>query len=305
MRWLTIKRISTFTDKPYCGNPAWVIISDKVIEDDEKLLKLTRELNPISDMSFIFPQHGEVDFYLRFFSRSKEIGFSGHNTIAAYFGIASENLIKFNEPITIIKQKTKFGIQSVELRIRDKKLERATVSMPVPQFIGMPLDVKPISRILNIPLVEMLNAVYPITAVAAGITDIIVPVKSLKFLLNIQPDFHLMKSYCEWFSVSGILLWTMETLDPESTVHIRHFAPGIGINEEPASGVASTILGCYLVQNHIVAPDEMVRIVVEQGNSMQSPGIVYVHIYTYKEQVIRVTFGGRGLVTFEGKILLP
>lgn len=305
MKWVTTKRISTFTDVPYAGNPAWVIIGVDASEDDKKLLKLTSELNPISDTVFVSPVVEDADLYLRFFSQCEEINFSGHGTIATYFALEGENVLQFSEPITLLKQKTKSGVQTLELRVKDGKVERVTVSLSPPQFISMKLELKQIATCLNITPVDISDVAYPIGIVSFGLTDLIIPVKSLDLLLDIKPNFQLMKNFCERFFINGVVVYSMETIDEKHTAHMRHFAPTIGINEEPVSGASGASLGGYLVHNQIIPLGDMTRLVVEQGNSMQRPGLVYIHVHGYKNQILRVTFGGQGIVTFEGRILLP
>ena len=306
MCWLNARRISTFTNDPYAGNPAWVVISVDAPQDEKRLQILASELNPVSDTVFVFSGTESSDVYLRFFSQSEEINFSGHGTIAAYHALESEDLIKFTEPITLVRQKTRTGIQHIELRIKDKKIERVTVSLPVPQFISMPLEVKSISRFLGISPIDILNAAYPIGVVAlSGCSDIVVPVKSCDFLLNIEPNFQLIKDYCAQFHLTGIIVYCLDTLNKNNTAHMRHFAPAIGINEDPVSGTGSASLGCYLLHNRIVPIEEMTRMLVEQGCSMKRPGLVYIHVYTHKNQILKVSFGGQGVVTFEGQVLLP
>ncbi len=306
MPWLKTKRISTFTKKPYAGNPAWVVIGADISEDERKLARLARELNPISGAVFVFPGGDNADVYLRFFSQIEEINFSGHGTIAAYVGIEEESLIELAEPTTVIRQKTKTAIQQLELRVNNKKIERITVSLPIPQFISTPIDLKQIARLFGIPPVHIVNTTYPVNVVAlSGCADIIVPVESREILLNIEPNFSLMKNYCDRSRITGIVLYCLDSISDKSAAHMRHFAPSIGIDEEPVSGGAGAALGCYLVQHRLIPIDTMNRLVIEQGYAMKHPGLVYVHVYKEKNQINKVTFGGQGVVTFEGRVLLP
>ena len=305
MEWFKIRRVSTFTLTPYAGNPAWVIVCPEGKIEEERMLRLTQELNPISDTTFIFPGDQGADLYLRFFSKAEEINFSGHGTIAAYFGIAGDNLIKLNEPITLVRQHTKSGVQHLELRVKENRVERVTVSIPVPQFLSMAIDIKSLSRILGISPIDIQGTNYPMATVSSGITDLIVPVKTLEQLMDIQPNFQLMANYCNRLLVSGIVVYSMKTFDENNTVHMRHFAPTVGIKEDPVSGASSASLGCYLLKNRIIPQQEMSRILVEQGHSMNMPGIVYVHINIIKNQILKVSFGGQGIVTFEGRIMCP
>jgi trans-2,3-dihydro-3-hydroxyanthranilate isomerase len=306
MQWLTTTRVDTFAKKPYCGNPAWVVIGADKNEDEVRLMKLARELNPISDTVYVFSEEKEQELYLRFFSRSEEINFSGHGTVAAYFAAEREHLLKFTEPITLVRQKTRTGMQHIELRVRDQKIERVTVSLSVPQFLSTPLDVKQIARFLGIPPVDILDRKYPLGVVSlSGSTDIIVPVTDCSAIASVQPNFPLMKSYCDRLRMTGVVTFCMSTIEKQYNAHMRHFAPSVGINEDPVSGLASASLGCYLVHNQFVDIEEMTRILIEQGYAMNKPGCVYVHVHTLKNQIMKVTFGGQGVITFEGKTVLP
>ena len=169
----------------------------------------------------------------------------------------------------------------------------------------MQFELKTISKFLGLSPVDITDTALPLKAVESGYIEIIVPVKSLESLLSMTPNYQLMKNYCDRFGITGILAFTKETRETSSNAHIRHFAPAVGINEDPASGGAAACLGYYLVDCGIIPPEEMVRIIVEQGYAMQRPGIIYVHVYMIKKEIIRVAFGGQGIVTFEGKVMLP
>lgn len=305
MVWLNTKRLSTFTRAPYAGNPAWVVIGADAFSTDQQLLKLAKELNPLSDTTFVFPGDKDADIHLRFFSPSAEVRFSGHGTIAAYFALEGSPLIKFTEPITTIRQQTKTGMQNVEIRLKDKVIERVTVSMPPPRFVDTQSEIKTIATFLGIPPVEIIETNFPVRVMDAGHGEIVVPVRTLGQLLDLQPNFQLMKNYCMRYNLTSILAFSTETREPESNAHLRHFAPVLGINEDPVSGGAAASLGYYLVQNNILPREEVTRIVVEQGYALQRPGLIYVHVHTYNQDVIRVTFGGNAVVTFEGRVLIP
>jgi PhzF family phenazine biosynthesis protein len=307
MQWVKTKRVNTFTDRAYDGNPSWVVIGADRAEDEKKLIRLSSEFNPVSDTVFIFPDNSaEADLFLRFFSRSEEIGFSGHGTIAAYLGAEGEGVFELTEPITLIRQRTKGGIQHLELRVKNQKIERVTVSLPVPQFVSTPIDIKQIARFLGLSQNDIQDSTYPVGVVSSpGNTDVIVPVETCEVLLNITPNFPVMKSFCDRMQMTGVVVYCLETMEKGNTAHMRHFAPAVGINEDPVSGAASASLGCYLVHNRIMPLSEMTRIIIEMGYAMNRPGRVYIHVHSYKNQIMKVTFGGQGVITFEGRTLLP
>jgi trans-2,3-dihydro-3-hydroxyanthranilate isomerase len=167
------------------------------------------------------------------------------------------------------------------------------------------LEIKQIARFLGLSPVDISETGFPLSAVMTEHPEAIVPVKSLPQLLDITPNFSLMKNYCQRMGITGVVVFTTEANDPKANAHMRHFAPVVGINEDPTSGIAAVALGYYLVKNGIIPGEETTRIIVEQGYSQQMPGLVYVHVYTYEKEILRIAFGGQAVLTFEGRIRLP
>ena len=297
--------VNTFTDQPFAGNPAWVAFGDDLVNDEQILANLANELNPVSDTAFVFPREGDADVFLRFFSKSEEIGFSGHGTIATYHALANETVFNIAEPTTLIRQRTKTGTQHIELRVRDGKIHRVTVSLPVPQFISTQLDMKVIARCLGVPPIEIMETTYPVGVVGlAGNTDVIVPVNSCDLLQDLNVNVPLMKSYCDRMQIKGVVVWCFDGERDTKKACMRHFAPSVGIEEDPVSGAAGAELGSFMVHHKLIPVQEMNRIIVEQGQSMNRPGTVYVHVHTHDSQILKVSFGGQGLVMFEGRLFL-
>lgn len=304
-KWVKAKRMSVFTSNPYTGNPAWVIMGvDDVNEENLKLL--ASDLNPVSDTAFVLTESTrEADIYLRFFTGSGEITFSGHASIAAYFALSGENILNLNEPDTIIRQRTKSGIQQVELRVKDNKVTRATMTLAKPNYLDIEVNPVQLSRILGISQHDLLAANLPFDIISTGYYDLIVPIKSLEIMRNLKPDFTFMNNFCVRLGIHGIIVFCMETFEPGDTVFMRHFAPVVGINEDPISGAAAGSVGCYLIRKNLIEPSNFSRIIVEQGYLQNRQGKVYVHVECSRDQIFRVKVGGNAVLTFTGYILTP
>ncbi|MEO0096312.1 MAG: PhzF family phenazine biosynthesis protein [candidate division WOR-3 bacterium] len=304
-KWVKAKRLSVFTSNPYTGNPAWVVMgADDVSEENLKLL--ASDLNPVSDTAFVLTESThEADIYLRFFTGSGEINFSGHGSIAAYFALSGEDVLKLNDPETIIRQRTKSGIQQVELRVKDNKVTRATMTLAKPNYLDIEVNPVQLSRILGISQNDLLAANLPFDIISTGYYDLIVPIKSLEIMKNLKPDFTFMNNFCIRLGIHGIIVFCMETFEPGDTVFMRHFAPVVGINEDPISGAAAGSVGCYLIRKNLIEPSNFSRIIVEQGYLQNRQGKVYVHVECSRDQIYRVKVGGNAVLTFTGYILAP
>jgi len=302
-KWVKAKKLSAFTSIPYGGNPAWVVIGAEELTD-EGMKMLARDLNPLSDTAFTLPESTtEADIYLRFFSGTGEISFSGHASIATYFALSGENVLQLKEPEATIRQRTKAGLQFVDLRVKGDKVTRATLTLTKPNYLDVTINPVHIARFLGIAASDITNTSLPFDVISTGFYDLIIPIKSLNEMRNINPDFAFMDSFCTRLGIQGVIVFCMETLDIGDTAFMRHFAPSLGIHEDPVSGASAGSLGCYLMRHKLIEPANFSRIIIEQGYLQNRPGKVYVHIECTHDQILRVKVGGNAILTFTGYIL--
>lgn len=304
-KWVKAKRMSAFTSLPYAGNPAWVIIGADELSDDA-MRRLASDLNPLSDTAFVLPETTkEADIHLRFFTGDGEINFSGHASIATYFALGGENVVRMEEPETTIRQRTKAGIQTVELRIKGDKVTRATITLTKPNYLDVEIGTVQVARMLGLTANDITIANLPIEVISTGFNDLIVPVKSMNEMRHINPDFTFMDSISTRLGIHGVIVYCQETFDVGDTAFMRHFAPAVGVNEDPISGAAAGSLGCYLIRHKLIEPANFSRIIIEQGYLQNRQGKVYVHVETTQDQILRVKVGGNTVLTFTGYILTP
>lgn len=297
--------MSVFTSIPYGGNPAWVILGAEGLTDDE-MKNLASDLNPLSDTAFVLPETTkEADIHLRFFTGTGEINFSGHASIATYFALSGENILHFDEPEATVRQRTKAGIQLVDLRTKEDKITRATIMLSKPNYLEVDINPVQVARILGLSPNDITASSLSLDVISTGFNDLIVPLKSMNEIKNINPDFTLMDSVCTRLEIQGVIVFCMETFDAGDTAFMRHFAPSLGVNEDPISGAAAGSLGCYLIRKKLIGPDNFSRIIIEQGYLQKRPGKVYVHIECTLEQILRVKVGGNAVLIFTGYVLTP
>ncbi len=304
-KWVKAKRMSAFTSLPYAGNPAWVIIGAGDLSDDA-MRRMASDLNPLSDTAFVLPETTkEADIHLRFFTGDGEINFSGHASIATYFALGGENVVKMDEPETTIRQRTKAGIQTVELRVKGDKVTRATITLTKPNYLDVEIGAVQVARMLGLTANDITVGDLPIEVISTGFNDLIVPVKSMNEMRHVNPDFTFMDSISTRLGIHGVIVYCQETFDVGDTAFMRHFAPSLGVNEDPISGAAAGSLGCYLIRHKLIEPTNFSRIIIEQGYLQNRQGKVYVHVETTRDQILRVKVGGNTVLTFTGYILTP
>src|SRR5258706_391123 len=80
-------------------------------------------------------------------------------------------------------------------------------------------------------------------------------------------------------------------------------APELGVTEDPATGIASGPLGCYLVRHQIVRPEKAGAMVSLQGAKMGRPSYVHISIDADKSGKIGgVRVGGEAVLAGEGTL---
>jgi len=102
METYTLKIIDVFTEKPFQGNPAGVILSGKALSK-RTCQKIAREVN-LPATCFVCKVN--EDFKVRFFTPLNEIKMCGHGAIAVIHNLIEDRLISVKKPKTFFKLKT-------------------------------------------------------------------------------------------------------------------------------------------------------------------------------------------------------
>src|SRR4051812_26019949 len=79
---MRIRIVDAFTDRPFAGNPAGVLLLD-AFPDDDRLQKIALEVNH-AETAFAhrLPGGGDADWALRWFTPATEVNMCGHATLA-------------------------------------------------------------------------------------------------------------------------------------------------------------------------------------------------------------------------------
>src|SRR5690349_2685847 len=80
---MRIRIVDAFTDRPFAGNPAGVLLLDDAFPDDDRLQNIALEVNH-AETAFAhrLPEGGEADWALRWFTPATEVTMCGHATLA-------------------------------------------------------------------------------------------------------------------------------------------------------------------------------------------------------------------------------
>ncbi len=226
---IPIYQIDAFTDKTFKGNPAAIcLISENY--SDTTLQKIAAEMN-LSETAFLYvPNISEIKklsrFRLRWFTPQVEVKLCGHATLAT-------SHLLFNI-LNIDSHSVIYETLSGEL-IASKHEDGVVLDFPMNE----PEITKPLPTLLNALGVKTAEAF----AYSKGVTDLLIELDSKEIISGLKPDFEKLKRLSLSLEIRGVIVTARggESYDFIS----RFFAPWVGINEDPVTGSAHTLLAPY------------------------------------------------------------
>jgi PhzF family phenazine biosynthesis protein len=221
---MRIRIVDAFTDRPFAGNPAGVLILDAFPEDDW-LQQVAMEVNH-AETAFThrLPEGQEADWALRWFTPAAEVPMCGHATLATAHVLHSAG---------VHKGPVRFATRSGVLIATPG--EDGTITLDFPTATLAPTELP----------AEVARAVgvEPLAAFDAGpnVGAVLVEFADEKTVRALAPDHKTLARFDR-----GIIA-TAPVEDPTQGYDFvsRVFFPGIGIDEDPVTGAAHTALAPF------------------------------------------------------------
>ncbi|WOF42148.1 PhzF family phenazine biosynthesis protein [Sphingopyxis indica] len=225
-RHLPLTRVDAFADRPFTGNPAAVMPLDEWLSDD--LLQKMAAENNLAETAFLVPDDsGEADYELRWFTPGVEVALCGHATLASGHVLLSaapwRNDMRFRT--------RKAGILTVS---RDG--EGDGYRMALPAYPPAPKTMPDVARAMG-------GAVQDMLWHEGGYALLVYP--DAASVRALEPDLRALK---EGGDVLYIATAPGEGDPSGADVVSRAFAPGAGIDEDPVTGSAHSVLTPYWTQ---------------------------------------------------------
>ncbi len=211
--------VDAFADQPFMGNPACVVEPFADWPDDAWMQSLARENNQ-SETAFLRVGLAASRFDLRWFTPTMEVDLCGHATLAAAHVLFDELGADAHELI--------FQTRSGQLTVR-REDNRYIMDFPSdpPRRIG---DLDALTHALGVRPQEVWTGRY-IVAVLASEAEV----------RAVAPDMAAL-AQLKGHSVEAGQVVVCARSDEAFDVVDRFFAPGCGIEEDPATGSAHCIL---------------------------------------------------------------
>jgi trans-2,3-dihydro-3-hydroxyanthranilate isomerase len=298
-----VLQADVFTDRPFGGNPVAVLPEAEGL-DDETMQKIAREMN-LSETAFVFPPTDpEADVKVRFFTPEREIPFAGHPTLGTHYLLALEGRYRLEEPVTRVYQEVGLGIFPVDIHVSGKTITHLVMAQEPPTFGQEVHNRDLVGRALGLKSDSLMDEV-PIQVVSTGLPHLIIPVKFLEAMEAIRVERAALDELADTSGADCFMPFCLETIDPSKTVHVRMFAPKLGVPEDPATGSGSGALGAYLVRYRMIELGEPTTIVTsEQGLEAGRPSELVIEIDLEQNEIKAVRVGGKVVKVMEGILFL-
>ena len=272
--------VDAFTDQPFGGNPAGVVLLDGDVFPPEKLmLQIAAELR-YSETAFV-RRDSEREFTIRYFTPMAEVDLCGHATIASFalmhrvLGITGQCLCH-----------AKAGDIYVEAG------PRVLMQMTPSEVLKTIEDTEEVYRAIGI---FDYTPALPVMIVSTGLPDFMIQVSDVETLNRLPLDMNAISAVTEKHNAVSFHVFAFG--NDGYTAHVRDFGPLYGIPEESATGTANASLTHYLKQNSCIPATGDFSFL--QGEAMGRPSVVATRVTA--DGTIYV--GGTATVVAEGKLL--
>lgn len=296
-RWVDFWLVDSFTAEPFQGNPAGVVLDADGLEPPQMRL-IAREVGA-SETAFVFPpSRPGADLSLRWFTPTCEVPFCGHATLATAHVLAEAGRCR---PPTTLTVETVSGRLQMRLCPTEEGACLPMIQTPPAHFEPSSVSPSALAEAMLLPL----DAFHPERPMLRDGLHLFVPLRHLETLLHMCPDFRLLSRLGLEHEITGFACFTTETVEPTSHWHMRFFAPGVGVSEDPVTGAAQGPMAVYLLeQGLLAAPSEGTGSYVgEQGDAMERPGRVRVEVALDEAGRARqIYIGGPATTVLQGRL---
>lgn len=284
--------LDVFTTMRFQGNPLAVITDGDGLSADQ-MQAIAREMN-LSETVFVQkPTDDRALARLRIFTTKQELKLAGHPVIGTWFLLAELGVVPAQEGGVHISQQTGAGILPVEIRFKDARPQRVTMTQKEASFKASSIDKKKLAAALGLSPKDLDPKLEP-EFVSTGIYNLMVPLKNRAALGKIQMN---MVDLAKLFGKQAALAYCF-AVGSNHSVWARGMMPW-ELYEDAATGSAAGSLGAYLVKHGKFEAGHTLQIT--QGVEMGRPSLIEVEV-TQAGRKLTPRVSGAAVKVFEGVI---
>jgi trans-2,3-dihydro-3-hydroxyanthranilate isomerase len=253
--------VDVFTERPLAGNQLCVVPDPPAELDPGVMQDLAREIG-FSETTFVTGSSGDR-YRMRIFTPGRELPFAGHPTLGTAFLLVSEGRVR-----TPAVQEVAAGEISVDV---DVEAGFAWMQQLAPEFGPEGRGDDGLARAAGLEAGD-LDPGLPPQVVSTGLAHLLVPVRDEDAVARAAMQPQLLTAVVEEAGADGFYLFALT----DGGARARFFGPGVGVDEDPATGSAAGPLGAYLAARG--AGGMPGRLLIRQGEEIGRPSELHVDV---------------------------
>jgi PhzF family phenazine biosynthesis protein len=261
---IPLYQVDSFSSEPFRGNPAAVCLLEHAPGKpggwpltDEQLLQISAE-NNLSETAFVVPRHdAEIDssdlfrhsdaFNLRWFTPTTEVDLCGHATLAAAavllkeFGNESSSLRFDTLSGELVASAQPNNMIELDFPTNAPKLLDSVELAVVEPLVSCVRSSSPGFAVENVLYSARTKKLVVVVSQDAGRREYLELLPGLDVAKNLQSVDQTADPAFSELQVRGVIV-TMQDSTNEYDFVSRYFAPWVGIDEDPVTGSAHTVI---------------------------------------------------------------
>jgi trans-2,3-dihydro-3-hydroxyanthranilate isomerase len=271
------------------------VVSAEILSDDT-MLQIAAETN-YSETTFVSPvPENDGGYRVRIYTPAREIAFAGHPILGTAWVIRQHVAPGASGPVRL-----NLAVGQVPVTFEPSAEGSEVAWFLAPQAeLGKTCAREPIAAALGISPEDIENG-SPIQQVTAGISAMIVPLRSLDALKRSKLDLDALAPLAAQGFPSLVYLFCRETRNPQNDLCARFFFEAHGVREDPATGNGAAFLGAYLLKHGVFGGSDL-SLRIEQGYEVRRPSLVMLRarmVDGHRE----VSVGGHVVPTIQGELI--
>ena len=269
MESLPFKQVDVFTRTPFFGNPVAVVLDAAPLSgvDMQRIAAWTN----LSETTFVLPpSSAEADYRLRIFTPRQELPFAGHPTIGSAHAVLECGMATPHGGR--LRQECLAGI--IELDI-DTTPDGRRIFLHVPE---------PKVSVLEDDFAPRLGKALAIRAAAApaalrvdvGVVWLVADLGTSDMIATLRPNLDQVHLLSAETQAAGVTVFGRAE-DGAARLHVRSFAPLLGVAEDPVCGSGNAGVAAYLLHTGRIREIGL-EYVARQGMAIGRAGEVAVRL---------------------------
>jgi trans-2,3-dihydro-3-hydroxyanthranilate isomerase len=262
--------VDVFGTDPLTGNPLAVVdLAGSHAAEPQQVTwmqAVAREFNQAETTFVLPPTEERAHRRLRSFTAAGvEVFGAGHNALGAWWWLVHSGRVAPPADGVLVQE---IGARLLEVRVSG---ERLTMRQEATR-LGARVDPAGIAASVGLDPGSF-DAAVPPRVVGTGADHLIAVVDTIATLRRADPDTRALRDVTAAAGAEGLYLAVIGRPPTVVQAHARFFNPGVGLDEDAATGTAAGPLAAYLLELGRLGPDG--ALTIRQGESVQRPSTIH------------------------------